>query len=180
MKDAVATAPGQDRTCRSLRLPVERVAQHRLQRPHTGFMCHQTKACSAPGCAATERALGCALPQVGHCKSECRTIARACEQIAEELDLTDLSAMLFKDQKRAAITSWMCHESTDVCRKKLPPFTQVGSASQTQASLRPFPSPVRPHMCAMWLVTAASWTLRRSVRTRCTSRSQMTSCARRR
>lgn len=34
--------------------------------------------------------------QVGRCKSECRTIARACEMISDDVDLTDLSAMLFK------------------------------------------------------------------------------------
>ncbi len=34
--------------------------------------------------------------QVGKCNSKCRTIARACEQLHEDLDLTDLSAMLVK------------------------------------------------------------------------------------
>ncbi|KAG2491405.1 hypothetical protein HYH03_010196 [Edaphochlamys debaryana] len=53
--------------------------------------------------------------KMGKCKSECRTIARACEQIAEDLDLTDLSAMLYKGKKRAAISNWMCHESSDSC-----------------------------------------------------------------
>lgn len=57
---------------------------------------------------------------MGKCKSECRTIARACEQIHEEVDLTDLSAMLYQGAKRAAIFNWMCHDSTDVCAKKAP------------------------------------------------------------
>ncbi|GIL97412.1 hypothetical protein Vretimale_3063 [Volvox reticuliferus] len=58
---------------------------------------------------------------VGRCKSKCRTIARTCELIAEDLDLTDLSAMLFKGKKRSAVTNWMCYDATDVCISKPPP-----------------------------------------------------------
>ena len=69
---------------------------------------------------------------MGKCKSECRTIARACEQIAEEVDLTDLSAMLFKGAKRATIFNWMCHESTDVCAKKTPALPAVSAQRSTR------------------------------------------------
>ncbi|GLI59428.1 hypothetical protein VaNZ11_001311, partial [Volvox africanus] len=58
---------------------------------------------------------------VGKCKSKCRTIARTCELIAEDLDLTDLSAMLYKGKKRSAVTNWMCYDATDVCSSKPPP-----------------------------------------------------------
>lgn len=55
------------------------------------------------------------------CNVECMTIARACAQVADELDLSDLSEALFKGAKRSALSSEACHESTDVCRKKPPP-----------------------------------------------------------
>ncbi|EFJ48716.1 hypothetical protein VOLCADRAFT_104574, partial [Volvox carteri f. nagariensis] len=60
---------------------------------------------------------------IGRCKSECRTIARACELITEDIDLTDLSAMLYKGKKRAAITNWLCYDATDACSRKPPPFS---------------------------------------------------------
>jgi hypothetical protein len=53
------------------------------------------------------------------------TIARACAQVADELDLSDLSEALFKGAKRSALSSEACHESTDVCRKKPPPVPKV-------------------------------------------------------
>lgn len=53
------------------------------------------------------------------------TVARACSQVADEVDLSDLSESLFKGKKRAALSSEACHEGSDVCRKKPPPVPKV-------------------------------------------------------
>ncbi|PNW84622.1 hypothetical protein CHLRE_03g151700v5 [Chlamydomonas reinhardtii] len=72
---------------------------------------------------------------VGRCKSECRTIARACEMISDDVDLTDLSAMLFKGKKRAAISNWMCHDASDACSKKAPALTKREGADEAHAPM---------------------------------------------
>ncbi|KAL6762700.1 hypothetical protein V8C86DRAFT_2513742 [Haematococcus lacustris] len=60
--------------------------------------------------------------QPGECGSECRTIARACEQVLETLDLSEMSEMLWKGTKRAALTQAACYDSGRACRKKAPPL----------------------------------------------------------
>lgn len=56
------------------------------------------------------------------CNSECRTIARACENLIEEVDLTELSGKLYSGTlQRAALTNWMCREESDYCSSKVPP-----------------------------------------------------------
>jgi hypothetical protein len=67
------------------------------------------------------------LPQASKCDVECMTIARACAQVSDELDLSDLSEALFKGKKRSALSSEACHETTDVCTKKPPPVPKVGA-----------------------------------------------------
>eukprot|EP01026_Neomeris_dumetosa_P026829 TRINITY_DN2183_c0_g1_i1.p1 TRINITY_DN2183_c0_g1~~TRINITY_DN2183_c0_g1_i1.p1 ORF type:complete len:299 (-),score=34.13 TRINITY_DN2183_c0_g1_i1:226-1122(-) len=54
------------------------------------------------------------------CKSECRTIAKACEQLLEDFD-TDLAEALWKgDLNRAKITNYLCYDLTDACNKPIP------------------------------------------------------------
>ncbi|GFR41907.1 hypothetical protein Agub_g2698, partial [Astrephomene gubernaculifera] len=73
--------------------------------------------------------------RLGKCQSECRTIARACEQISEDVDLTDLSAMLYKGKKRAAVSNWMCYDATDACTKKPPPVPKDRPAGEAHVPL---------------------------------------------
>lgn len=73
-------------------------------------------------------------PQASKCEVECMTVARACAQVSDELDLSDLSEALFKGHKRSALSSEACHESTDVCRKKPPPVPKVGVRALSCAS----------------------------------------------
>jgi hypothetical protein len=80
--------------------------------------------------------------QPSKCDVECMTVARACAQVSDELDLSDLSEALFKGHKRSALSSEACHESTNVCRKKPPPVPKVGG---------------RAHSCANSCATAACW-----------------------
>eukprot|EP01025_Chloroclados_australasicus_P052972 TRINITY_DN6194_c0_g1_i1.p2 TRINITY_DN6194_c0_g1~~TRINITY_DN6194_c0_g1_i1.p2 ORF type:complete len:303 (-),score=37.63 TRINITY_DN6194_c0_g1_i1:401-1246(-) len=54
------------------------------------------------------------------CNSECRTIAKVCEQILEDSD-TDLAEALWKgDMNRAKIANYLCYDLTDTCSKPAP------------------------------------------------------------
>lgn len=68
--------------------------------------------------------------QIGKCNSECRTIAKACDVISEELDLTDLSAMVIKGRKRAELKQWMCYDSSEACLSKAPLVPAVRSCGE--------------------------------------------------
>lgn len=91
---------------------------------HANQIIFSTLFCS-PGCSHAFAGL---LMQMGKCKSECRTIAKSCDTISEDLDLTDLSAMVVKGKKRADIKQWMCYDSTDACLRKPPPVPSVSSS----------------------------------------------------
>lgn len=64
------------------------------------------------------------IAQVGDCRSECRTVARACIDLMEDIDM-ELAEELFKGTKRAAITSKMCYSVTEACNRKTPPVPEV-------------------------------------------------------
>eukprot|EP00798_Chlamydomonas_sp_ICE-L_P021037 gene21037-27907_t len=57
---------------------------------------------------------------MGKCDTDCRTIARICNDIMEETDLTDFSPLLYKGKKRSELTQYLCYDSTDACTKKIP------------------------------------------------------------
>jgi hypothetical protein len=60
--------------------------------------------------------------QVGECNSECKTVAKAAEEIIGEHD-TDLAEELWKGNKnRAQLTKWLCYELTNSCKTKPPPL----------------------------------------------------------
>mmetsp|Transcript_9393 Transcript_9393/g.28231 ORF Transcript_9393/g.28231 Transcript_9393/m.28231 type:complete len:321 (-) Transcript_9393:1411-2373(-) len=60
--------------------------------------------------------------QPGECGSECKTVAKAAQQVLGDLD-TDLGELLWKGESgRLAITNWLCKEATDACTKKAPPL----------------------------------------------------------
>jgi len=63
--------------------------------------------------------------QPSKCDVECMTIARACSQVADDLDLSDLSEALFLGKKRSALSTEACHETSNACRKKPPPVPKV-------------------------------------------------------
>ncbi|KXZ48637.1 hypothetical protein GPECTOR_26g540 [Gonium pectorale] len=67
---------------------------------------------------------------MGKCKSECRTIAYACEKILDDVDLTELSSLVYAGKKRAAVTNWLCHESSDACESKPPPVPKGRRADE--------------------------------------------------
>lgn len=62
--------------------------------------------------------------QPSACEVECRTIARACDKIHEEMDLSDLSELLYKNAGRSALVQVACVDQTGVCAKKPPPLPQ--------------------------------------------------------
>jgi len=43
----------------------------------------------------------------------------------DNLDLSDMSEMLFKGVKRAVISNWACYEQGTACRVKPPPVPEV-------------------------------------------------------
>jgi len=54
------------------------------------------------------------------CESECRTIAKACEEVMGDSD-TDLAEAMYKgDMQRAKLTNLLCHDLADVCTSKPP------------------------------------------------------------
>lgn len=60
--------------------------------------------------------------KLGECGRECKTIAKAAEQILGEHD-TDLAEVLLKGKKkRAELTQWLCYELSDACSKPTPPL----------------------------------------------------------
>jgi hypothetical protein len=63
--------------------------------------------------------------QPSRCNTECATIARACAQAADALDLSDLSEALFNGISRSKLTSQACYESSSLCRDKPPPVPKV-------------------------------------------------------
>eukprot|EP00798_Chlamydomonas_sp_ICE-L_P000650 gene650-2085_t len=58
--------------------------------------------------------------EMGVCNIPCRTIARACEDILEEADVTEFSPLLQKDQSLPYLTEWLCESETSACVKKVP------------------------------------------------------------
>lgn len=59
------------------------------------------------------------------CNTECATIARACSEISDAADLSDLSEALFLGKSRSALTQLVCYESTRVCSTKPPPVPKT-------------------------------------------------------
>eukprot|EP00882_Tetradesmus_deserticola_P022308 GHRQ01024208.1.p1 GENE.GHRQ01024208.1~~GHRQ01024208.1.p1 ORF type:complete len:316 (+),score=128.64 GHRQ01024208.1:278-1225(+) len=59
--------------------------------------------------------------QPSKCNTECATIARACSQVADSLDLSDLSEALYSGKSRSAITQLACYQMSNACRVKPPP-----------------------------------------------------------
>uniref|UniRef100_A0A7S0R519 Saposin B-type domain-containing protein n=1 Tax=Pyramimonas obovata TaxID=1411642 RepID=A0A7S0R519_9CHLO len=56
----------------------------------------------------------------GKCKKECRTIARACEEIMDSAD-TELGELLFKgEMQRAKLSNELCRELSNACSKPAP------------------------------------------------------------
>ncbi|WIA20894.1 hypothetical protein OEZ85_005239 [Tetradesmus obliquus] len=58
--------------------------------------------------------------QASKCNTECATIARACSQVTDSLDLSDLSEALYSGKSRSALTQLACYEMSNVCRVKPP------------------------------------------------------------
>jgi hypothetical protein len=55
------------------------------------------------------------------------TIAKACSLLSEDLDLVDLSEVLYKGKTSVeAISSLLCKDLTNACTKKAPPIPKVG------------------------------------------------------
>lgn len=61
----------------------------------------------------------------GECGSECRTVARACEQVMDSADISDLSGMLYKNKKRSEIQQHLCYDDGGACLKKPPRLPKV-------------------------------------------------------
>ncbi len=60
--------------------------------------------------------------QVGECGRECKTIAKAAEQILGEHD-TDLAERLLKGKSsRADLQQWLCFELSNACASPAPPL----------------------------------------------------------
>lgn len=59
--------------------------------------------------------------QASKCNTECATIARACSQVTDSLDLSDLSEALYSGKSRSALTQLACYEMSNACRVKPPP-----------------------------------------------------------
>eukprot|EP00775_Hariotina_reticulata_P005009 gene5009-5250_t len=60
--------------------------------------------------------------QASKCNSECATIARACSQISDDLDLSDLSEALFAGKSRSALVQLACYEQSNACSARTPPL----------------------------------------------------------
>lgn len=61
-------------------------------------------------------------PQVGECSRECKTIAKAAEQILGEHD-TDLAERLLKGKtSRADLQQWLCFDLSNACASPPPPL----------------------------------------------------------
>jgi hypothetical protein len=67
----------------------------------------------------------CLPEQPSKCNTECATVARACAEVSDALDLSDLSEALFGGKSRSKLTSEACYETTSVCRSKPPPVPKV-------------------------------------------------------
>lgn len=67
--------------------------------------------------------------QPSKCNTECATISRACTEVTESLDLSDLSEELYKGKSRSSITQLACYDMTNVCRVKPPPVPKVSSST---------------------------------------------------
>eukprot|EP00879_Flechtneria_rotunda_P006594 GHRR01006929.1.p1 GENE.GHRR01006929.1~~GHRR01006929.1.p1 ORF type:complete len:317 (+),score=90.33 GHRR01006929.1:203-1153(+) len=75
--------------------------------------------------------------QQGKCDTECATIARACSQISDALDLSDLSEALFLGKSRSALAQLACYKTTNVCTSKPPPVPKdrpLGPAHQPMSA----------------------------------------------
>ncbi|GAX82084.1 hypothetical protein CEUSTIGMA_g9512.t1 [Chlamydomonas eustigma] len=62
------------------------------------------------------------MPQSGKCRRECRTIARACSDIMEDADITELSEGLWHGFSRGDTSKLLCKELTSSCKRKIPPL----------------------------------------------------------
>ena len=59
------------------------------------------------------------MPALGDCLGECRTVQRACEAAMED-GIFDVVELLYKGGQRAAVTTLLCREASNVCRRKPP------------------------------------------------------------
>ena len=57
------------------------------------------------------------MPALGDCLGECRTVQRACEAAMED-GMVDVVELLYKGGQRAAVTTLLCREASNVCRRK--------------------------------------------------------------
>jgi len=58
--------------------------------------------------------------KLGECGTECRTVARACAQVLEGADLTEVSELLYAGRKRADLSQALCYSGSGACAKKAP------------------------------------------------------------
>eukprot|EP00201_Polytomella_parva_P017072 CAMPEP_0175055666 /NCGR_PEP_ID=MMETSP0052_2-20121109/10215_1 /TAXON_ID=51329 ORGANISM="Polytomella parva, Strain SAG 63-3" /NCGR_SAMPLE_ID=MMETSP0052_2 /ASSEMBLY_ACC=CAM_ASM_000194 /LENGTH=196 /DNA_ID=CAMNT_0016320553 /DNA_START=224 /DNA_END=814 /DNA_ORIENTATION=- len=57
----------------------------------------------------------------GSCKTECRTIEAACQELADDFDPSDLSVKLIRGNRNLkSITNWICKEETAACAVPAP------------------------------------------------------------
>ncbi|GAQ83536.1 hypothetical protein KFL_001520060 [Klebsormidium nitens] len=67
---------------------------------------------------------------VGECGTECRTIARACEEVIGDSD-TDVAEALFREStKRAQLSKLLCYELSGACKRKPPPVPKDRPAGE--------------------------------------------------
>ena len=58
----------------------------------------------------------------GSCRRECQTVSKACEETISEVD-TDLAELLYRGKLTLSqAINTVCHELTDACTKKPPPY----------------------------------------------------------
>jgi hypothetical protein len=55
-------------------------------------------------------------------------------QVADALDLSDLSEALYSGKSRSAITQLACYEMSNACRVKPPPVPKVNAAAHQSAT----------------------------------------------
>lgn len=63
--------------------------------------------------------------QVGKHTVETSTIARACAEVSDALDLSDLSEALYLGKPRSALAQLACYDMSGACRAKPPPVPEV-------------------------------------------------------
>ncbi|KAI8467721.1 MAG: hypothetical protein J3K34DRAFT_30973 [Monoraphidium minutum] len=73
--------------------------------------------------------------KVGRHTTETSTIARACADVSDGLDLSDLSEALYKGKTRAQLTQLACYEMSGACNKKPPAVPEDRPAGPAFAAL---------------------------------------------